>query len=237
MTTLEDALERSHLLIEEALVEARAELETVEARRRELLDQIARAEAILGGGPPSPTVEPPPAAPEGGPLTLHEAIARVLEDAGNEWMTARELADAVNRRGLYRKRDGSPVEVNQVHARMNNYTDLFEKNGPKIRLKEGARVLATQTPNVVMFKDDDDDGFFEWQDAHPEGQFINTERKPNPNYLVLHNSGCPHFKGADSLQWTKDYVKIASTDHHALERWAHDTVGGEITLCRTCFGH
>src|SRR5262249_51664880 len=163
MPTLEDALERSHLMIEEALVEARGELETVEARRRELLDQIARAEAILGGRPPSPTVEGPPAAPEGGQLTLHEAIARVLEDAGNEWMTARELADAVNRRGLYRKRDGSPVEVNQVHARMNNYSDLFEKNGPKIRLKEGARVVATQTPNVVMFKDDDD-AFFDWQD-------------------------------------------------------------------------
>jgi hypothetical protein len=142
----------------------------------------------------------------------------------------------VNRRALYRKRDGSPVEVNQVHARTNNYTDLFEKDGPKVRLKEGARVMATQTPNVVMFKDDDD-GFFAWQVANPEGQFINTERKPNPNYLVLHNSGCPHFKGADSLQWTKDYVKVASADRHALERWARDTIGGEITLCRTCFGH
>lgn len=87
-----------------------------------------------------------------------------------------------------------------------------------------------------MYKDDDD-GFFEWQVANPEGQFINTERGPNPNYLVLHNSGCPHFKGSDSVQWTKDYVKAASTDRDALERWAHDAVGGEITLCRTCFGH
>jgi hypothetical protein len=236
MNALDDALERSREMIEEALVEARAELETVEVRRRELLDQIAHAEAILGDGPPSPPRERQSAAPEGGQLTLHEAIARVLEDAGNEWMTARELVDAVNRRALYRKRDGSPVEVNQVHARTNNYTNLFEKDGPKIRLKEGVRVVATQTPNVVMFKDDDD-GFFEWQVANPEGQFINTERKPNPNYLVLHNSGCPHFKGADSLQWTKDYVKVASTDNQALERWAHDTVGGQVTLCRTCFGH
>ncbi len=160
----------------------------------------------------------------------------MLEDAGNEAMTARELADSVNRRRLYRKRDGSPVEVNQVHARINNYGDLFEKDGSKIRLKEGTRVLATDTPNLVMFKDDDD-AFFEWQDAHPEGEFINTERKPNPNYLVLHKSGCPHFKGSDSVHWTKDYVKIASTDHSALETWARGTVGGEITLCGTCFGH
>jgi hypothetical protein len=42
----------------------------------------------------------------------------------------RQLADAVNERGLYRKRDGSPVEVNQVHARTSNYEALFEKNGP-----------------------------------------------------------------------------------------------------------
>jgi hypothetical protein len=236
MTHLDDALERSRQMIEEALIEARAELDTIEARRRELVEQIRQAEAILGGGLPTPPVEPPPPAPEGaGALTLHEALARVLEDAGNEGLTGRELTDAVNRRGLYRKRNGSPVEVNQVHARINNYSDLFEKDGPKIRLKEGARVVATQTPNVLMFKDDDD-AFFEWQDAHPEGEFVNTERKPNPNYLVLHKSGCPHFKGNESVHWTKDYVKAASTDRAALERWAHDTVGGEITLCRTCFG-
>jgi hypothetical protein len=232
MTSLNDALERSREMIEEALAEARTELAAVDVRRRELVEQIERAEAILRGGPSSPAI---PAA-EAAQLTLHEALARVLEDAGNEWMTARELTDAVNRRGLYRKRDGSPVEVNQVHARTNNYTAVFEKSGSKIRLKEGTTVIATQTPNVVMFKDDDD-AFFEWQDAHPEGEFINTERKPNPNYLVLHRSGCPHFKGSESVHWTKDYVKAASTDRSALEAWARNTVGGEITLCRTCFGH
>jgi hypothetical protein len=236
MANLDDALERSRQMIEEALVEARAELAAVDERRRELLDQVARAEAVLGGGPLNRELEAPPAAGDGGQLTLHEALARVLEDAGNEGMTARELADAVTRRGLYRKRDGSAVEVNQVHARINNYGDLFEKDGSKIRLKEGARVAATHTPNVVMFKDDDD-AFFEWQDAHPEGEFINTERKPNPNYLVLHKSGCPHFKGGSSVHWTKDYVKAASIDRAALETWASQTVGGEITLCRTCFGH
>jgi hypothetical protein len=223
-------------MIQEALTEARAELESVEARRRVLLNQIAQAESILGGGPPLvPPLEVSAAFGDGGQLTLHEALARVLEDAGNEGMTARELTDTVNRRGMYRKRDGSTVEVNQVHARINNYGDLFEKDGSKIRLKEGARVVATQTPNVVMFKDDDD-AFFEWQDTHPDGEFINTERKPNPNYLVLHKSGCSHFKGAESVRWTKDYVKVASTDHAALETWATSTVGGDITLCRTCFG-
>jgi hypothetical protein len=39
------------------------------------------------------------------------------------------------------------------------------------------------------------------------------------------------------VHWTKDYVKAASIDRAALETWASQTVGGEITLCRTCFGH
>ena len=43
---------------------------------------------------------------------------------------------------LYRKRDGSPVEINQVHARTSNYGALFEKDGPKIRLKPGAAMTS-----------------------------------------------------------------------------------------------
>jgi hypothetical protein len=43
MTSLDDALERSREMIEEALLEARRELETVEGRRRELQEQIAQA--------------------------------------------------------------------------------------------------------------------------------------------------------------------------------------------------
>lgn len=223
-------------MIEEALSNARSELHTLEERRQHLLSQIARAESLLGDEGARPLVDAPSAAPVGGPLTLHEALARVLEGAGNEPMTARELADAVNRRQLYRKRDGSSVEVNQVHARVNNYGDLFEKSELGIRLKEGASVVSAPSLDVVVFRDDDE-GFFEWQAAHPEGEFVNTERKPNPNYLVLHKSGCPHFKGSESLRWTSAYVKAASADRAALEHWARDTVGGEMTLCRTCFGH
>jgi hypothetical protein len=50
-------------------------------------------------------------------------------------MTVRELADEVNRRALYEKRDRSPVEPNQIHARAKNYSALFEKEGPRVRLR------------------------------------------------------------------------------------------------------
>jgi hypothetical protein len=57
-------------------------------------------------------------------MTLHEALAQILRENGNAPTAARALADAVNDRGLYRTRDGSPVEVNQIHARTKNYQDL-----------------------------------------------------------------------------------------------------------------
>jgi hypothetical protein len=150
-------------------------------------------------------------------------------------MTARELADTVNERGLYMGPDGSPVEVNQVHARTNNYARLFEKDGPRIRLREESRVLSVLPDSIALFRDDDD-GFFRWLERNQDGHFINCERSPRPTYLVLHQPQCPHFKGGPNLHWTKDYVKLCSRSGSDLQDWAETSVGGEVTLCRTCFG-
>lgn len=230
---LGDALERSREMIREALEDARAELATLRGREAELEQQIAQAEAALGGPPPE--MPRPATTTAGRPLTLHEAIAQVLRENGNTWTTARELADAVNSRNLYRKRDGSPVEVNQVHARTNNYAALFEKEGTNIRLREESPMLSATPTGIIVFRDDDD-GFFDWLAANPDGYFINTYRNPKPDYLVLHRPQCPHFKGDESLHWTKEYVKICAAERQELESWASETVGGEVTLCRSCFG-
>jgi hypothetical protein len=97
-------------------------------------------------------------------------------------------------------------------------------------------MLTSLSPNTRLCRDDDE-GFFAWQDENPEGFFINTYRNPSPNYLVLHKSGCSHFKGSPDLQWTTgDQVKLCSQSRSELERWAKDTVDGRITLCGTCFG-
>jgi hypothetical protein len=167
-------------------------------------------------------------------MTLHKAIAHVLRANENRWMTARELADAVTTQGLYRKRDGSRLEANQVHARTNNYADLFEKEGANIRLREKSRLLSELPVGLTSFTDDDS-GFFDWLGNNPEGWFINTEREPNPNYLVLHRTnGCGHFKG-HSGDWTRLNTKICSLNRDDLEKWAKETVGGEVTLCGDCF--
>ncbi|MGH3071404.1 MAG: HTH domain-containing protein [Gaiellaceae bacterium] len=219
---LRAALDERSRAIEEGLEEARRELEVLQRRERELLDLIEAAESALGRAATTS---------DGGErMTLHTAIAEVLRERENRWMTVRELTDAVNSRGLYRKRDLSPVEPNQVHARTNNYSELFEKDRSRVRLR-----LEPTNRDVVVYRDDDA-GFFDWLDQHPSGYFINTDRTPNPNYLVLHHSGCPHIDRSPSVKWTKAYIKICSTSRAELEGWSTEVVGGEPTLCRHCFG-
>jgi multidrug resistance efflux pump len=124
---LSEALEASRPAVEAALREAEAELGELRARTDELEALIARAHALLGREPaPKETAAR---------LTLHEALAQILREHGNQWMTVRELAEAVNTSGLYRKRDGSFVEPSQIHARSKNYERLFEKEGSRIRLR------------------------------------------------------------------------------------------------------
>jgi hypothetical protein len=220
---LQEVLAMSRTALEEGLAKARIELDELRARQTRVEDAIAQAEAALrlSDGQSEST---------SAPKTMHEALAQILEEHGNRWMTVRELADEVNQRALYRKRDGTPVEPNQVHARTKNYTKLFDKDGSRVRLRGSATDW-----DVVIFRDDDD-GFFSWQDQHSDGFFINTERNPSPNYLVLHMPGCGHFKGAPSVHWTKDYIKVCAESRPELERWADESVGGEVTLCRSCFG-
>jgi hypothetical protein len=232
MSDLQSALEHARPAIEMALAAAQAELTSLRSREAELLQLIQRADAALGNAVRSP-------GPLGeGRVTLHQALARILREGDNAWMSVQELTQAVNARGLYRKRDGSPVEVNQVHARTNNYRAIFEKDGGRIRLREESYVLSTLPDAIVLFRDDDT-GFFDWLDKHPAGFFLNSERSPTSKYLVLHRPGCSHFKGDRAhLNWTKDYVKLVAEDRSELEGWATDTFGEdqELTLCSSCFG-
>jgi hypothetical protein len=127
-SSLESALEHSRPAIEAALAEAEAELATLKTRESELERLIARARAALGEAIPQPS----PASPR--PLTLHEALRTILLENGNEWTPVDDLARAVNARGLYAKRDGSPVQPSQIHARASSYPTMFEKDGPRVRL-------------------------------------------------------------------------------------------------------
>lgn len=71
-------------------------------------------------------------------LTLHGAMATILRADSLHMLRAGDLAGEINRRGLYRMRDGRPVEAQQIHARVGHYGHLFEKEGTFIKLKDEA---------------------------------------------------------------------------------------------------
>jgi hypothetical protein len=104
-----------------------------------------------------------------------------------------------------------------------------------VRMREEPSMAAALPPGITSFQDDDC-GFFAWLEGNPDGYFINSERNPGPGYLVLHRASCSHFTGNVALHWTKDYVKFCSPARRDLEEWAAGAVGGEATLCHTCFG-
>ena len=72
-------------------------------------------------------------------LTGHGAMAEVLRTAPQYKMRPVDLAAEINRRGLYRMRDGRPLETQQIHARVGNYPDMFERDDSFIRLRESWR--------------------------------------------------------------------------------------------------
>ena len=51
---------------------------------------------------------------------------------------------------------------------------------------------------VTWFRDDED-GFRNWCEEHGSGFFVNARHKPGRRYLVLHQVGCPSFKGQGGL--------------------------------------
>lgn len=67
-------------------------------------------------------------------MTLHEAMAHVLSDAPLGMLRAADLAAEINRRHLYRMRDGRPVEPQQIHARVGQYPHRFVREGTFIKL-------------------------------------------------------------------------------------------------------
>jgi hypothetical protein len=61
-------------------------------------------------------------------------------------MTTTEIAERVNARGQYRKRDGTPITAFQVHGRTRNYPELFERAGSRVGLKSAGSPRTRYAP-------------------------------------------------------------------------------------------
>ena len=68
--------------------------------------------------------------------TLHDEIQEILIANGNRWMTTHEIAEEVNRRNRYQKKDRSEVADYQIHGRTRNYNQLFERDGIRVRCRQ-----------------------------------------------------------------------------------------------------
>jgi hypothetical protein len=56
---------------------------------------------------------------------LHEAITRVLAERQDAGLTAAEITQIIRERDWYRQKDGTPLTIQQTHARIRNYKHLF----------------------------------------------------------------------------------------------------------------
>lgn len=81
---------------------------------------------------------------------------------------------------------------------------------------------------------DDDRGYLDWLDHHPDGFVINTGRTPSAAYLMLHRSGCGTITGkpARGTTFTGDYARVCG-ERNELEEFARH-LGGHARACGLC---
>ena len=85
--------------------------------------------------------------------------------------------------------------------------------------------------------EDNDAGYLAWIDGHQHGFVVNTFRKPDPQYLVLHRarSGTILGKPARGERWTTgEFIKACAETRAALDQWTRQNVGGELHPCGLC---
>lgn len=77
-------------------------------------------------------------------MTLHEAIEKLLRQTGRP-MTTQQIADELNKNGWYQKKDGSTIQVFQIHGRTRNYANIFDRDGSTVSLI-GQSLAKTKVP-------------------------------------------------------------------------------------------
>jgi hypothetical protein len=81
---------------------------------------------------------------------------------------------------------------------------------------------------------DDDRGYLDWLDHHPDGFVINTGRTASAAYLVLHRATCGTISGkpARGTTFMGEYAKVCG-ERNELEEFAHH-LGGNAHPCGLC---
>ena len=85
--------------------------------------------------------------------------------------------------------------------------------------------------------EDDDAGYLAWVESYQHGYVVNTTRRPDPRYLILHRASCGTIRGkpARGDRWTTGgFIKACAETRTDLDQWARQNVGGELHPCGLC---
>ncbi len=83
---------------------------------------------------------------------------------------------------------------------------------------------------------DDDLGYLQWLDTHPDGYVVNILRSYSANAARVHRASCWTITGlrGKGASLTGQYVKVCAEQLAELDRWATRQVGQPIVRCGTC---
>jgi len=123
---LGEALEEYRRRVAGALERSQEELSRILLHKRDLEEEIEEAQRILG--------LPQATTPE--PARLHDTMKQVLASNGNQWLEVKDICNRVNGDRLYVRADDEPVTRDQISARADRCSHLFERQGTRIRLRE-----------------------------------------------------------------------------------------------------
>jgi hypoxanthine-DNA glycosylase len=80
-------------------------------------------------------------------MTLHSAIEVILKGK-NRAMTTQEIANELNEKGLYKKKDGTMITAFQIHGRTRKYPTLFDRNGSLVNLGKDQKTRKKEIKKV-----------------------------------------------------------------------------------------
>lgn len=87
--------------------------------------------------------------------------------------------------------------------------------------------------------DSDDSVYLKWLAAHPTGFVINTRRRVDPGYVVLHRAKCPSISSPTTAAspgcfTERRYIKICAGSVEELRRWARGSGRPDGSFSKAC---
>ena len=95
---------------------------------------------------------------------------------------------------------------------------------------------------TAAFFFDDEAGYLNWLENHPQGYVVNTTRARSPNYMVLHHARCRKISEYNRMAQPggfteRQYAKACAATVEELAEWVkqHGRPDGTFSrVCRLC---